>query len=70
MSTVRVLRVNTFATELDRSSLFHVITYAIHVQQTLTHVTTTSLAHNTKPVNSSILHLRPCINDQSTALSL
>ena len=49
-----------------RCTLFHVITYAIQVEQTLTHVTRISLparnTYNTKPVNSSILHVRACMH--------
>ena len=43
------------------------LSYAVHVEQTLTHVTTTtkpvkSSILSTKPVKSSILYVRPCMD--------
>ena len=56
---VRVLRVSTFATDLDlkgKSPLFHVITYTVHVEQTLTHLIGTSLAERNGTIQNRPIH--------------
>ena len=73
MSMVRVLRVSTFATELNLARWKSAVS-CYNLRYTC-RTDTDSCYYNlktysTKPVISSILHLRPCMDDLSTALIL